>query len=79
MNYQKMPELRFNLGYGYLRLRIASEADMIRILVLTRNCKSGFTYNKNDSDGIIWAKTLAQYNEILRILKQNWYCDKNQL
>ncbi len=77
--YKKMLELRFHLGHGYLRLRIASGADMIRILILTRNCKSGLTYNKNSSEKIVWAKTLEHYNDILRILKQHGYCDPKQL
>ncbi len=79
MGHKQMPELRFNLGNGYLRLRIISQDDMIRILVLTRQCKSGLFYNKNDSEGIVYAKTLEHYNEILRILKQHGYCDSKQL
>ena len=69
------PELRFNLGYGYLKLRIASKQDAIHILVLLRGCKSGFYYNKNDTEQIIWAKTLKHYSEINKILKQAGYCD----
>jgi hypothetical protein len=68
-----MPELRFNLGYGYLRLRIATKADAIRILILLRGCKSGLYYDQNDD--IIWAKTLKHYSDINKILKQEGYCD----
>ena len=62
-----MPELRFNLGHGYLRYHVPTKMDMIAFLVKLRHCKSGFYYNQNDEDGIVWAKTLAYYNDILKL------------
>jgi hypothetical protein len=70
-----MSELRFNLGYGYLRLRIASKQDAIKIMVLLRGCKSGFYYNQNDSEQLIWANTLKHYSDINKLLKLAGYCD----
>lgn len=62
-----MPELRFNLGYGYLR-RYFTKDEMIAFLVNSRHCKSGFYYNQNDENMIVFAKTLAHYNDILKLI-----------
>jgi hypothetical protein len=62
------PELRVNLGYGYLRYRIPSKNDAIRILVLLRRCNCGLYYNMNDSNPIITMRYIQQYNEVKKIL-----------
>ena len=65
-----MPELRLDLGYGYLKYPIASKQAAIKLLVRLRHCKSGFYYNQNDPDNcIILAKTLQGYNEILKVIQ----------
>jgi len=70
-----MPELRFNLGHGHLTFRIHSKQDAIKILVLLRHCNTGFYYNQNDADMTIIAKTLKNYNQINKTLKQEGYFD----
>jgi hypothetical protein len=69
------PELRFQLGYGYLRLRILSREDAIKILVLTRGCGAGLYYDQRTNNLII-AKSLRPYSEINKILKRAGYCDE---
>jgi hypothetical protein len=69
------PELRFNLGYGYLRLRLPSRADAIKMLVLTRGCGAGLYYNEH-ANNLIYAKTLKPYCEMNKILKRAGYCDE---
>ena len=68
------PELRFNLGYGYLKLRLPSRADAVKVLVLLRGCKAGFYYDMR-ANNIIVAKTLQTYSDINKILKREGYCD----
>jgi hypothetical protein len=64
-----MPELRLNLGYGYLKHTIPSKQAAIKLLVRLRGSNSGFYYNQNDPDNcIILAKTLQGYNEIVKVL-----------
>ena len=70
-------ELRFNLGYGYLRLRIKSKQDAIKLLVLLRGYNYGFYYNQNSREEyVFWAKNLKSYCEINKLLKQAGLCDK---
>lgn len=47
-----MPELRFNLGHGYLRLTL-SKNDMIKALVTLRHCNAGLYYNQNDTNPVV--------------------------
>ncbi len=74
------PELRWPVyrNSGYLRLRIPSEADAIKILVLTRGCAQGFCFIQG-SDGIIWAKTVKNSSETMKLLQKAGYCDPKQL
>ena len=72
------PELRWNLGYGYLRLRLPSETDAIKVLVLLRGCNSGFCYIAG-GDGIMWAKTLEGQVAAKKLLQKVGYCDPRQL
>lgn len=74
-----MPELRFNLGRGYLRLRIQSNDDALKLVILLRHCNSGLFYNKSDPQGLIEAKTLKQFNEITKCLKKEGYLDPTVL
>jgi hypothetical protein len=71
-----MNELRWNLGYGYLRLRIPPE-DTIKILVLTRGSGQGFYYKEGNP--IIWAKTLVGSDPCKKLLQKSGYCDPKQL
>lgn len=68
------PELCFNLGYGYLRLRLPSRADAMKVLVLLRGCGAGLYYDAK-ANNIIMAKTLKPYSDINKILKREGYCD----
>ncbi len=63
-----MPELRYNLGYGYLRYAVPTKDKMITLLVKLRNCKGGFYYNQNDNEGITWSKNINSYNDVLKTL-----------
>jgi hypothetical protein len=74
MSSTEMPELRFNLGYGYLRLRLPSRTDAIKMLVLTRGCGAGLYYDRC-ANNFIYAKTLKPYSDINKILKREGYCD----
>lgn len=71
-----MNELRWNLGYGYLRLRIP-EADTIKILTLVRGCGCGFSYRVGNP--VIWAKTLTGSEACKKLLQKHGYCDPKQL
>ncbi len=73
-----MPELHFDLGYGYLKLNIKSEFDAIKILILTRKCKAGLFYNINNKEGIITAKN-SSYTEIVKILEKEGYLDTSRV
>lgn len=73
-----MPELRFNLGYGYLKLNIKSKNDAIKILILTRHCKGGLFYNMNNPDDIIIIKN-SIYNEVVKILEKEGYLDTSRV
>lgn len=65
-----MPELRLNLGHGYLRYPIASKQAAIKLLVRLRHTNSGFYYNQNDPETcIILAKTLQGYNDIMKVIQ----------
>jgi hypothetical protein len=74
------PELRWSVypNGGYLRLRIPSEADAIKILVLTRGCGQGFSFTQG-GDGIIWAKTLKRSSETMKLLQKAGYADPKQI
>jgi hypothetical protein len=63
-----MPELRYNLGHGYLRYPVSTKDKMISLLVKLRHCKGGFCYNINDKDGICWSKNIQSYTEVLKTL-----------
>ncbi len=74
------PELRWSVypNGGYIRFRIPSEADAIKILVLTRGCRQGFCFTKG-GDGIIWAKTLKGSIETMKLLQMAGYADPSQM
>ncbi len=73
-----MPELRVNLGYGYLKLRIKTKMDAIKILILTRHCGAALYYNINDPYGIILLGN-AGYNEVVKILEREGYLDTSRV
>jgi hypothetical protein len=82
------PELRWNMyptkdgrnggTHGYLRLKLEDEADAIKILVLTRGCAQGFSYNTK-GNGIIWAKTITGQSATCKLLQKAGYVDSRQL
>lgn len=72
----KMNELRWDLGYGYLRLRIPPE-DTIKILAIT--CRSGQGFYYKIGEPVIWAKTLSGMETCKKLLQKNGYCDPKQL
>lgn len=71
------PELRWNLGYGYMRLRLSSHADAMKVLVLLSHHAQGFTYTQG-GDGIIWAKTLTGSSSAMKALQKAGYIDPKQ-
>jgi hypothetical protein len=74
------PEIRWAVygNGGYMHLRLPSEADAMKILVLTRGCAQGFCYIRG-GDGIIWAKTLKNSSEAMKLLQKKGYIDPRQM
>ena len=73
-----MPELRWNIyptkalaggSHGYMVLKLESDADAIRALILTRGCGQGFCFRLR-SDGIIWAKTITNQPATMKLLQK---------
>jgi hypothetical protein len=64
-----MAELRFNLGYGYLKLKLDNP---VKALIDIRDAGGAFYYDKNDTN-IIWAKSLQNYVKINKALKREGY------
>ena len=80
-----MPELRWNIyptkgggTHGYMRLKLESDADVIRALVLTRGCGQGFCFRLG-GDGIIWAKTIINSSATMKLLQKSGYIDGKQM
>lgn len=63
-----MAELRFNLGYGYLKLKLHNP---IQAMVDMRGCGVGFYYDKH-GEQIIWTNPVQfkNYNKISKALKK---------
>jgi hypothetical protein len=83
-----MIELRWNIyptkdgrnggTHGYALLRIPS-ADAIKILVLTRGCAQGFCYREGGDNKILWAKTIRNMSNTLKLLQKHGYIDPKQM
>lgn len=71
-------ELRWNLGYGYMRLRLTDEGAALQIMALTRGCGQGFALRLG-GDGAIWSKTLTGSDATIKLLRKAGYADPKQL
>lgn len=82
-----MIELRWNIyptndgrnggTHGYALLRIPS-ADAIKILVLTRGFPQGFCYREGSGDKILWAKTITNMSDTIKLLQKHGYANPKQ-
>ena len=68
----QLAEMRFNLGHGYLKLRIPSRTDAMKILVLLRELNTGLYYDAR-ANNIILCPT-SQYSKISKILIREGFC-----
>jgi len=68
----KQAEIRFNLGHGYLKLRIPSRTDAMKILVLLRELNAGLYYDASANNIILCP--VSQYSHISKILIREGLC-----
>jgi hypothetical protein len=75
-----MDELRFQLGYGYLRLHLHTREDALKVVVLLRDCETGFFFDRNlKGPLVLQPRTLEHYSKITKLLKTEGYLHPDAL
>jgi selenophosphate synthase len=80
-----MGELRWNIyptkdggSGGYMKLRLDSDADAIKILVMTRGFGQGFCFVAG-KENIMWAKGIKGMSDCMKALQKAGYIDRRQI